>query len=235
MSKEKSKKVKKSKSAGTSDATPTTTAAVATDSPKAGKPSKDEKAAAKAAKKAAEHAAAEAERAAKAEAKASRKASRKGSKEAEKSAQKADKKAAKKAAKKADASAMPKFKHLRAKRLSSGRGPSPREIGESLVALFNAGKATEAESTWYARKIESIESEGQVFEGLAGVAEKSAWWNANFTIVSMRAAELYTCATGFTVVYKGRVKGPDGVERDANEVGVYTVEKGRIVREQFMG
>jgi hypothetical protein len=42
------------------------------------------------------------------------------------------------------------------------------------------------------------------------------------------------CSTGFTVVYTGRVRMPDGTEADAHECGVYTVEKGRIVREQFM-
>ncbi|MFM1823163.1 MAG: hypothetical protein RI967_1429 [Planctomycetota bacterium] len=185
------------------------------------KPSKKEKSAAKAARKSAERDATEAARAAR---KAAKQAAKKAAKDAPDAADTANDPGA----------AMPRFKHLRAKRLSSGKGPTPREIGESLVALFNAGKAEEAESTWYHRKIESIESEGQVFDGIKGVAEKCAWWNANFTIVNMRAAELYACATGFTVVYKGRVKGPDGVERDANEVGVYTVEKGRIVREQFM-
>ncbi len=216
MSKQKSKKrkspseivVEPASEAGTDTAS----------APKDAKPSKDAKAAAKLDKvtaKAAKAAARDAEKAAEKEARKSRKA-------------------AKRAATDVGDGAMPRFRHLRDKRLSSGKGPSPREIGESLVALFNAGKAEEAESTWYHRKIESIESEGQVFDGIKGVAEKSAWWNANFTVVSMRAAELYACATGFTVVYKGRVKGPDGVERDANEVGVYTVEKGRIVREQFM-
>jgi hypothetical protein len=216
MSKQKSKKrkspseivVEPASEAGTDTAS----------APKDAKPSKDAKAAAKLDKVAA---------------KAAKAAARDAEKAAEKEARKS-RKAAKRAATDVGDGAMPRFRHLRDKRLSSGKGPSPREIGESLVALFNAGKAEEAESTWYHRKIESIESEGQVFDGIKGVAEKSAWWNANFTVVSMRAAELYACATGFTVVYKGRVKGPDGVERDANEVGVYTVEKGRIVREQFM-
>jgi hypothetical protein len=220
MSKQKSKKrkspseivVEPASEAGTDTAS----------APKDAKPSKDARAAAKLDKVAA--------KAAKAAARDVEKAAEK---EAEKEARKS-RKAAKRAATDVGDGAMPRFRHLRDKRLSSGKGPSPREIGESLVALFNAGKAEEAESTWYHRKIESIESEGQVFDGIKGVAEKSAWWNANFTVVSMRAAELYACATGFTVVYKGRVKGPDGVERDANEVGVYTVEKGRIVREQFM-
>jgi ketosteroid isomerase-like protein len=36
------------------------------------------------------------------------------------------------------------------------------------------------------------------------------------------------------VIYSGRVRMPDGTEVNAHECGVYTVEDGRIVREQFM-
>jgi hypothetical protein len=144
----------------------------------------------------------------------------------------ADKKADEKADKKpADA---PRFKHVRKKKLSSGKGPTPQEIGESLVALFNAGKSDEAESTWYHRKIDSIEDDGSVFEGWKGVQEKGKWWKENFTVLSMKASGPYVCSAGFTVVYTGRVRMPDGTEVDAHECGVYTVEDGRIVREQFM-
>lgn len=129
---------------------------------------------------------------------------------------------------------MPKFKHVRKKRLSSGKGATAQEIGASLVALFNAGKSDEAEQTWYHRRIESIEEDGTVFEGWKGVLEKGKWWKETFTVLSMRASGPYVCANGFTVVFTGRVRLPDGTEVDAHECGVYTVEKGRIVREQFM-
>jgi len=150
---------------------------------------------------------------------------------AEKAAAKAAKRDAKKAAKQA---AAPVFKHVRKKKLASGKGPTPQEIGESLVALFNAGKSDEAESTWYHRKIESIEDDGAVFKGWKGVQEKGKWWKENFTVLSMRAIGPYVCSTGFTVIFTGRIRMPDGAEVDAHECGVYTVEDGRIVREQFM-
>jgi hypothetical protein len=162
------------------------------------------------------------------------KKSRKGEMKGEK---KGDKKAARKAAKdsaKSEREQAPAFKHVRKKKLTSGKGPTPLEIGESLVALFNAGKSDEAESTWYHRKIESIEDDGSVFEGWKGVLEKGKWWKENFTVLSMKATGPYVCATGFSVVYSGRVRMADGTEVDARECGVYTVEKGRIVREQFM-
>ena len=180
---------------------------------------------------------AKAEKLAAKQAKAAEKAAEKA---AAKAAAKADKAAAKSA--KADAKesktepadATPAFKHVRRKKLASGKGPTPQEIGESLVALFNAGKSEEAESTWYHRKIESIEDDGSVFEGWKGVLEKGKWWKENFTVLSMHAKGPYVCSTGFAVVYSGRVRMTDGTEVDSQECGVYTVEKGRIVREQFM-
>jgi hypothetical protein len=162
-----------------------------------------------------------------------KKSGKKADKKADKQADKAARKAAKDSAKSQREQA-PAFKHVRKKKLTSGKGPTPLEIGESLVALFNAGKSDEAESTWYHRKIESIEDDGSVFEGWKGVLEKGKWWKENFTVLSMKAAGPYVCSTGFAVVYSGRVRMADGTEVDARECGVYTVEKGRIVREQFM-
>lgn len=134
----------------------------------------------------------------------------------------------------AQAPAMPKFKHLRKKKLTSGKGATPREVGESLVALFNAGKADEAEKTWYHRKIESIEGDGSVFDGLKGVAEKSAWWCSENKIIEAKADGPFVCSTGFTVIFTMTVERTDGTRMEFREAGVYTVEKGRIVREQFM-
>ena len=228
-------KNKKSKSDAASESTTAhDTVAAATEAAKA-----DAKADAKAEKLAAKQAKAAEKVAEKAAAKAAAKADKAAAK-ADKATAKADKAAAKSA--KADAKesktepadATPAFKHVRRKKLASGKGPTPQEIGESLVALFNAGKSEEAESTWYHRKIESIEDDGSVFEGWKGVLEKGKWWKENFTVLSMHAKGPYVCSTGFAVVYSGRVRMTDGTEVDSQECGVYTVEKGRIVREQFM-
>jgi hypothetical protein len=231
----KKKKHKKSKSEAASETTaasgPVAESAAATE---AGDSARGEsKDARKAAKQAEKLAAKEAELAAKQDKVAAKqaKAAAKQAKADEKAALKADKKSGTQP--ETDASA-PTFKHVRRKKLASGKGPTPQEIGESLVALFNAGKSEEAESTWYHRKIESIEDDGSVFEGWKGVLEKGAWWKANFTVLSMQAKGPYVCSTGFTVIFSGRVRMPDGTEVDSHECGVYTVEKGRIVREQFM-
>ena len=184
-----------------------------------------------------ESAAPESRKAGKAAEKAAAKLARKAAKGAKDTAKadKPGKKMKKKSGKRrTDDDGAPGFRHVRRKKRSSGKGPTPQEIGESLVALFNAGKSDEAESTWYHRKIESIEEDGTVFEGAKGVAEKSAWWKSTFTVLSMQATGPYVCSTGFTVVYDGRVRSADGTEIAIREAGVYTVEDGRIVREEFM-
>ena len=180
-----------------------------------------------------EVAAKEARKAEKAAAKAEKASKKASKKEGKKEGKGKSKDKSKDKKKKADDSS-PRFKHVRKKKLASGKGPTPQEIGESLVALFNAGKSDEAESTWYHRKIESIEDDGSVFEGWKGVQEKGKWWKENFTVLSITASGPYVCSTGFSVVYNGRVRTPDGVEIGLHECGVYTVEDGRIVREQFM-
>jgi hypothetical protein len=243
----KKKKHKKSKSEAASETTaasgPVAESAAATEAGDSARG--DSKDARKAAKQAEKLAAKEAELAAKQDKVAAKqaKAAAKQAKADEKAALKADKKSDAKLEKKADKksgtqpetdASAPTFKHVRRKKLASGKGPTPQEIGESLVALFNAGKSEEAESTWYHRKIESIEDDGSVFEGWKGVLEKGAWWKANFTVLSMQAKGPYVCSTGFTVIFSGRVRMADGTEVDSHECGVYTVEKGRIVREQFM-
>ena len=202
----------------------------------------------KALKKAAEEAAAQARKESERAEKAARKAAKAAEKDANDPGDPGDTrgkkpKRAKKAKKKSDAkpesqadaaAAAPVFKHLRKKKLSSGKGASPREVGESLVALFNAGKADEAERTWYHRKIESIEADGSVFEGIKGVAEKSAWWTSENTIVAAKAEGPFVCSTGFTVIFTMTVEKKDGTRHEFRETGVYTVAKGRVVREQFM-
>ena len=193
-----------------------------------------EQTAAHEARRAEKAAAKEVEKAEKAAAKAAKAAEKAAKKDGKKESKKDGKKDGKKESKKDPSDATPRFKHVRKKKLSSGKGPTPQEIGESLVSLFNAGMSDEAESTWYHRKIDSIEDDGSVFEGWKGVQEKGKWWRENFTVLSMKASGPYVCSTGFTVIYSGRLRMPDGTEVNAHECGVYTVEDGRIVREQFM-
>ncbi|MDZ4829571.1 MAG: nuclear transport factor 2 family protein [Phycisphaerae bacterium] len=134
----------------------------------------------------------------------------------------------------AAASGMPKFKHVAKKKLSTGKGATAEAVGKSLVQLFNTGKLAEVEKLWHHKQIESIEADGSVFEGKKGVAEKNAWWYANFEVHSSQAEGPFVGATGFTVHFTLDATPKGGARMSSREVGVYTVSKGKIVREEFM-
>jgi hypothetical protein len=223
MSKKKRKKDPSSKSPADVEITTTVAAETADSTNESTEPTLSKKE-----RKAAEKAAEKAEKAAQKSTKAEKSKKTSKSEKGEKSEKSSNSDSS------AQAPAMPKFKHLRKKKLTSGKGATPREVGESLVALFNAGKADEAEKTWYHRKIESIEGDGSVFDGLKGVAEKSAWWCSENKIIAAKADGPFVCSTGFTVIFTMTVERTDGTRMEFREAGVYTVEKGRIVREQFM-
>lgn len=223
MSKKKRKKDPSSKSPADVEITTTVAAETADSTNESTEPTLSKKE-----RKAAEKAAEKAEKAAQKSTKAEKSKKTSKSEKGEKSEKSSNSDSS------AQAPAMPKFKHLRKKKLTSGKGATPREVGESLVALFNAGKADEAEKTWYHRKIESIEGDGSVFDGLKGVAEKSAWWCSENKIIEAKADGPFVCSTGFTVIFTMTVERTDGTRMEFREAGVYTVEKGRIVREQFM-
>ncbi len=130
---------------------------------------------------------------------------------------------------------MPKFKNVAKKRLTTGKGASAAEVGASLVQLFNRGKASEVEKLWHHKKIESIEGDGSVFLGKKGVDEKNAWWHGAFESHNAVAEGPFVGATGFSVHFTMEVSPRGGGERmTMREIGVYTVEKGKIVREEFM-
>jgi hypothetical protein len=132
--------------------------------------------------------------------------------------------------------AMPSFRHVAKKRLTTGKGASAAEIGASLVQLFNQGKSEEVERLWHHKKIESIEGDGTVFLGAKGISEKNAWWFGAYEMHAAQAEGPFVGATGFTVHFSMEISPRAGGPRmTMREVGVYTVEKGKIVREEFMG
>ncbi|MFO0826904.1 MAG: SnoaL-like domain-containing protein [Phycisphaerales bacterium] len=149
-------------------------------------------------------------------------------------AKKEKKKSGKKSAPESSSECMPTFKHVAKKKLTTGKGASAAEIGKSLVELFNAGKSAEVEKTWHHKKIESIEADGSVYLGRKGIAEKNAWWYANFEVHSAQAEGPFVGATGFVVHFTVDVTPKNGQRMTSREVGVYTVSKGKIIREEFM-
>lgn len=161
-----------------------------------------------------------------------------------KTAKKAAAKPAKKSVKKAPAKTMKKPGRKPAGRsvapapVKTGPGASPMEIGQSLVSMFNRGQFAEIEAKWWnPREITSVEGVGVslAWAGKAAVDAKNHEWMADHIIHGASADGPFVGASGFAVRFRMDVETKStGDRRVMDEVGVYTVKNGKIVREEFM-
>ena len=119
--------------------------------------------------------------------------------------------------------------------IKTGKGPGPREVGEKLVALANAGKFREVEEQLWSPNIVSIEGFGQAFHGRKAVEAKNRGWYEQNEVAGFAAEGPFVGATGFAIKMKIQVREKaTGKITDMNEIGVYTVLNGKIVQEEFM-
>ena len=113
------------------------------------------------------------------------------------------------------------------------------EIANRLVDLCRQGKNLEALSTLYspdAVSVEAIAMPGseQSTAGLAAIKAKSEWWVANHEIHSAAVSGPWPNGNRFIVGFKYEVTNkPSGQRLHMEEAALYTVEGGRIVREEF--
>ena len=115
------------------------------------------------------------------------------------------------------------------------------EIGKRLVSLCKEGRNEEAGKTLYADEIESIEASAppgggdRVAKGRQAVQAKSAWWAENHTIHSAEVHGPYPHGDDrFAVrfVYDVTFK-PMNKRMTLDEIGVFHVANGKVVREEF--
>lgn len=148
-------------------------------------------------------------------------------KKGEKKSQKKDPKKGKKAA-----------KALEPKLVKTGKGASPLEVGQAVVAGFNAHKPErELWDAHWSRKVESIEGLGVSMKwvGRKAMEAKGAQWMATHKIYAASAEGPFVGATGFAVRFSMDVEDTTTGKREMmHEVGVYTVKSGKVVCEEFM-
>lgn len=121
--------------------------------------------------------------------------------------------------------------------VGTGKAPTVAEVGGALVAMFNAGKLAEIENNYWSPSIVSCEgSAGLEWRGRAAVEAKNHGWLSENEIVGASAEGPYVGATAFAVKFRMQVRSKrDGKTMSAEEIGVYHVQNGKIVREEFMG
>lgn len=127
-------------------------------------------------------------------------------------------------------------KALAPKLVKTGKGLSPMEVGNAVMRQINAGDWEPNAALW-SPKCVSIEGMGVslAWHGKKAIGAKNAQWYAEHEMVGGSADGPYVGATGFTIKFDLEVKKrASGEIIKMGEVGVYTVQNGKIVREEFM-
>ncbi len=117
-----------------------------------------------------------------------------------------------------------------------------KDIAYGCIELWNQLKFREAYETYYsddAVKIEPVawEEHANEVSGKAAMADHEEWLADEWvTIHSVKIAEgPFIGANGFSVIIENDFTMRDTGERHVfREVGVYTIENGKIVREEFL-
>jgi hypothetical protein len=130
----------------------------------------------------------------------------------------------------------PKASSAAVRSVSTGRGTSAAELGIQLVAAFNQGKGDEWIHGVWSSDIVSVEGGANTeWVGRKSVLAKAEEWFKQNTLLGGAAEGPYVGATGFAVKFHIHIRdNATGAEMRAEEVGVYTVRDGKIIREEFM-
>jgi hypothetical protein len=119
---------------------------------------------------------------------------------------------------------------------------SAKKIGTQLVELCKQGKNMECINTLYAENIESVEAapppQGggeRVTRGIENVRAKNTWWAEQHEIHKAEAEGPFPHGDDrFAVIFRYEITNKQSKQRmKLDEVGLFTIESGKIVREEF--
>jgi ketosteroid isomerase-like protein len=117
--------------------------------------------------------------------------------------------------------------------------PSTASVAQELVALCRQGRNLDAVNHLYSPRILSTESSGSPempaeMTGIDAIRGKHEWWSANNEVHSMQVNGPFVGERQFAVQFTfDSTFKPTGQRRSLTEMALYTVEDGKIVREQF--
>ena len=116
---------------------------------------------------------------------------------------------------------------------------STAALAQELVTLCRAGRNLEAITKLYSPKIVSIEPVGDEnmpaeMTGIEAVRGKNEWWYANNEVHSVEVTGPFVGEGQFAVKYAwDATSKPTGQRVQMEEMALYMVKDGKIVREQF--
>jgi ketosteroid isomerase-like protein len=113
------------------------------------------------------------------------------------------------------------------------------EIANKLVELCKLGKNDEAVSTLFADDAVSVEpfampGGNQEVTGIAAIKGKGEWWRNNHEIHAASVTGPWPHGDRFVVGFQYEVTfKPSGQRMKMDEVGLFTIKDGKIIREEF--
>jgi SnoaL-like domain len=113
------------------------------------------------------------------------------------------------------------------------------EIANKLIELCRQGKNDESLRTLFADNAVSVEAMAppggqQETVGLQGILAKGEWWRNNHEVHSAVIAGPWPHGNRFIVGFKYEVTfKPTSQKMNMEEMGLFTIENGKIVREEF--
>lgn len=120
---------------------------------------------------------------------------------------------------------------------TTGTGSDPAEIGHAVASMLRSGTKDHAiwDAWWDSDRITSIEGDGSTWTGRKALEAKSEAWEAENEVTSFEVKGPFVGATGFALHYAVGLKNrKTGDAMNMIEVAVYTVENGKVIREEFM-
>jgi hypothetical protein len=114
-----------------------------------------------------------------------------------------------------------------------------QEVANKLVALCKGGKFLEAVQSLYSTDIVSVEAVpgpdgSREMKGLDAVVGKTHWWQDNHEVHSSSIEGPLVATSHFAVRFTiDATFKPTGVRTAMDEIGIYQVKDGKVIREEF--
>ena len=113
------------------------------------------------------------------------------------------------------------------------------DVANELVAGCREGRETANLDTLYAADAVSVEAadfgQGRETHGIEGIRGKHAWFNETFEVLEHGESDPMPHGDDrFAVIFTAKTRNREtGAVEDMKEVGLYHVDGGKIVREEF--
>lgn len=114
-----------------------------------------------------------------------------------------------------------------------------KEVADKLVKLCSEGKFEEAMTSLYSPEILSVEAgappgQSRESKGIEAVKAKGDWWVNNHEVHSSTVEGPLVADSHFACTFKMDVTfKPEKKRFQMEEIAIYKVENGKIVREEF--